>query len=221
LRELRNWYKKYWESLYNLWFMWLFFFFLACWIISPVCVDFLYSKVGYREVFRKLLHLFGGVFFIFMFTYLSILEVMVIGGIIFVSFVVAKRFWKISLLIWEKRRGQGEIFFILGLMPMLWVAQYSLDIAKIWIFVLTFADGLAPFGRYLWSKKLYSEKSFGWTFLFFFISLIIFTLYYWLKIKLVFVAIILSLIELFLGKGIDNLVLPIATVGLFYMLRFI
>lgn len=65
----------------------------------------------------------------------------------------------------ETKRGYGETYFAASVLIMLAVSYVWPNLAgsrevSVAILITALADGLAPFGRYLWHHPLYGSKTF-------------------------------------------------------------
>ena len=116
----------------------------------------------------------------------------------------------------SNKRWYWDLFFIIWQWVLIWFSSYNIVITKAWLLLLTLADWLAPFWKNIYNKKLYREKTFGGSIIFFLISLLILSFYFSLSIKIFLIALFLTIIELISFKWLDNVLIPIFTIIVLY-----
>lgn len=185
-----------------------------------------------QETSRKLIHI--GVSNWWLFTYFAFDQfwAAIIAPMIFIilNYISYKKQYIKSM---ERREDHslGTIYFPISLLIMV-IFAYTLSnpfVAGTGIFVLGYGDGLAAiFGKNFGKKKIYKEKTILGTAMMFVTSLIIILVMTSFLVSnqniLMFsfiLAAIATLVELVSPKGLDNLLIPLVTSFLLYVLILI
>lgn len=182
--------------------------FFALYNALYILCEIFFRKFGMKEFFRKCAHIGTGIITFISFQYLERIEYIFLFIGFIISFFLIRKF-RIFRFLDEKGRGYGDIYFIMGQLICILFREYDIRIAQSWLLILTFADGLAPFGKYLWKKNIFTSKTLGGSIIFFVISSIILIGLYGPKLSLFIIAFLWTLSEWFGKKGSDNLIIPI------------
>ncbi len=184
-------------------------------IIFIIIYDFLYiiceiwyKIFWYQEISRKIAHIWTWLITFVSLNYLNFNQYLILCFFFLISFFITNKYNFFSFLI-TKNRGNWEIYFIFWQIICLFFLNYSLIITKISLLILTFADWLAPLGKYIINKKIYKNKTYWGSLLFLIISLLILYFYIWNINIVIFVALVWTLWELFWLKWSDNIIIPI------------
>lgn len=173
--------------------------------------EFILRVFQKREFARKLAHIGTWIITIYSTEYLELSEYIILFLIFIVAFILLRRF-KIFELILEEGRGYGDIYFILWQFLAILFLDYDRNITLATLLILTLADGLAPLGSVISKKKLHGMKTYAGSLIFYSTTLIILVgLYSWHP-HFLFVAFLITCVELFSKKGTDNVLVPIVTI---------
>lgn len=172
-------------------------------------LDFLYknSKKNKKELFRKIAHIWTWIITFISLNFLNIKDYIILIPIFIIWFLFIRKF-NIIEFVTDKKRGYWDIYFIIWQAILIVFMNYNIIITKIWLLILTLSDWLAPFWKKIYKKKLYNKKTFWWTFLFFLVSILILFNFYWFSFKIIIFSFLLTLVELFSFKWLDNIFLP-------------
>lgn len=179
-------------------------------------LDFFYKKFGREELFRKIAHIWTWLITFFSLDFLILVDYLFLTIFFLIEFIFIKKF-KLLDFISSNKRWNWDIFFILGQSILIIFPLQSLVITKLWLLILTFSDWLTPFWKLLFRKKIYREKTIWGSIIFFLISLFIISFYFKLSLVLIFIIFLITLVELFSIKWLDNIFIPIFTILFFYI----
>ncbi len=182
--------------------------FLAAYNILYIGCEILFRAFQNKELFRKIAHIGTGTITFFSTQFLGIYQYIFLFTIFIISFFLIWRF-HIFRFIEEKGRWYWDIYFIIWQFICIIFLEYNRDIALSGLLILTFADGLAPIGKYIFSRKLYHDKTWWWSILFFVISSGALYHLFWWSMMIPIVAILWTIAELVGKKGSDNITIPI------------
>jgi dolichol kinase len=137
------------------------------------------SVFRHREFWRKIAHIGTGSITFFSLGYLEIPDYLVLFAVFIVSFFIIRKYRLFKFLEGEGR-GYGDLYFIAGQLVAVLFLRHDIVIAQVGLLVLTFADGLAPLGKFLWDKKTLHGKTYGGSLVFFVTSFAVaFAFYGW------------------------------------------
>lgn len=172
-------------------------------------LDFLYknSKKNKKELFRKIAHIWTWIITFISLNFLNLKDYIILIPIFIIWFLFIRKF-NIIEFVTDKKRGYWDIYFIIWQAILIVFMNYNITITKIWLLILTLSDWLAPFWKKIYKKNLYNKKTFWWSFLFFLVSILIFFTFYWFSFKIIIFSFLLTLVELFSFKWLDNIFLP-------------
>lgn len=180
---------------------------------------------------RKLVHIFMGFTWIIMAYFFGISIHLIILPITMVLFNFLSYKWNIaSSMEQENKESKGTIYYAVSFVIMALITYFYpefLPFYGIGVFVLAFADGLAPFVGRKWHKHKIgsSNKTYAGSLTVGLCTVIVITLfkqYYYLDlniIKIILLGILAIPLELLNKKGSDNLTLPIGISLLSFVLE--
>jgi len=180
-------------------------------------LDFYYKKNKWQkeEIFRKIAHIWTGLITFFSLNYLNLFDYWIIFTLFLIEFIFIRKYDLVKFMT-SNKRWYWDIYFILWQAILIWFMNYNILITKIWLIILTLADWLAPFWKKIFDKKLYKEKTFWWSIVFFLITFLFLLFYLWFNYKILIIALILTIVELLSYKWLDNILLPIFTILILY-----
>ena len=176
-----------------------------------------YRFFGMQELWRKIAHIGTGLITFVSTYFLAFHEYSILFGFFFVSFLIIRRY-HILRVFDGKWRWFGDLYFIFGQLIAIFFLEYDRNITEIWLLILTLADGLAPFGRRIWDKKIIFGKTYGWSLLFSLITLLILWYYFWFSLIIIPTLLFAVSAELLWYRGTDNILIPIfVCLSLFFL----
>ena len=178
-------------------------------------LDIFYKKYKKEELFRKIAHIWTWIITFISLDYLSLADYSVLVILFLIEFIFIRKYDLVKFMT-SNKRWYWDLFFIIWQWVLIWFSSYNIVITKAWLLLLTLADWLAPFWKNIYNKKLYREKTFGGSIIFFLISLLILSFYFSLSIKIFLIALFLTIIELISFKWLDNVLIPIFTIIVLY-----
>lgn len=182
--------------------------FLIAYNILYIGCEILFRILWKKEFFRKIAHIGTGTITLLSTQFLDIFQYIFLFIIFIVSFFLIRRY-RIFRFLEEKWRWYWDIYFIIWQLICIIFLKYDRNITLSWLLILTFADGLAPIGRYIFSKRLYWNKTWWWSILFFILSNVILYFLFWWGPLIPIVAFFWTIAELIGKKGSDNITIPI------------
>ena len=178
----------------------------------------------HNELFRKLIHIFFGLFFILLYLYSNTQIVIFSSLLLTLAAILNKFIFKKIKIIYKRSFSLGTILYPLSiaLIAWLWLPTYP-SVFIFAILILSISDSAAALFGSLSSKKLpFFNKTISGSSSFFITTLIISLLLY-KKIEIVPIlttSLILTIVEFFFVYGLDNLTLTIIASYLFYYFNF-
>lgn len=182
--------------------------FLTAYNILYIGCEILFRIFWKKEFFRKIAHIGTGTITLLSTQFLDIVQYIALFIIFIISFLLTRRF-QLFLFLEEKWRWYWDIYFIIWQLICIIFLQYDRNIALSWLLILTFADWLAPIGRYIISKKLYWNKTWWWSILFFILSSVMLYSLFWWGLIIPIVALLWTIAELIGKRGSDNVTIPV------------
>ena len=190
---------------------------LLYWIL-----DFFYKKgkTKKEELFRKIAHIWTWIITFVSLEYLILVDYGILVVLFLIEFIFIRKYDLVKFITTNKR-WNWDIYFILGQAILILFINYNILFTKIWLLILTLADWLAPFWKDIFDikilkKKIYKQKTFWWSLIFYLISLVILFFYLGFSLKLFLIALFLTIIELISFKWLDNVLLPVFTILVLY-----
>lgn len=173
---------------------------------------YIICEYGYRffrmkELWRKMAHIGTGLITFTSTHFLVLSDYIVLFGFFFLSFLIIRKYHLFRIFD-EKWRWCGDLYFIIGQLIAILFLEYDRTITEIWLLILTLSDGLAPFGKYVWSRKIIFGKTYGGSLLFGLITLLILSYYLWFSLTIIPLLTLAVLAELMWYKGTDNITIP-------------
>ncbi|MBT7552888.1 hypothetical protein HN670_00285 [bacterium] len=201
--------------------------------ISFFLAEFLYKKGLRSEYSRKVAHILGGFISLLLPIWFDVVTAVGIGIFFFVVLLAAQHKKLLNSVNKTDSYSAGAALFPLGLaVSFAFFVPINLIIFQGSVLILTLSDGMAGLLGYKFGKKKYNitgEKSWLGSFLFFIITLLVLlTILYFvnsaLSVKMILFSIVgsllLALLEGLLGRGLDNLAIPIASGSILYYLLY-
>ena len=195
-------------------------------IFSLLLSDFLKVKNKNREeILRKIPHIIIGVIFSLAPIFMTRNEILISAVILFFGVWAGKYspFFKSVFSIRRISYGMWMTPLSLGIMSWIWLPKNIIPF-MVGMFILAFSDAFAALVGKLWAKKkiAWTEKTFLGSFSFFLSSFLILWFFskdfsFW---KISFISFVLTLFEIILIFGLDNLFLPIISSYLFHWFLF-
>jgi len=174
-------------------------------------LDLFSTKTKNKEFLRKIAHIWTWLITYFSLDYLQINDYWILLIVFIIEFILLRKF-QLCKFLTSNKRWFWDLYFIVWQTVLVWVSIYDIDITKSWLLILTLADWFAPFGKNIFDKKIFRQKTIWWSWLFYIITLIILLFFYWFTIKILIISLIISFIELVCSKWTDNLIVPIFTI---------
>jgi len=182
-------------------------------------IEFLDTKTSWhREIYRKIIHVTAGLIIISATYYLGYQEILffalaLLCGSILFELITFRSMSGVS------RKSHGSIYFAVAfLLVTLFFGQINNEFVRFGIWLLIVPDTLAALIGSRWGKQIESYgKSILGSAVFFISALIVSYLFCTNIILSLALAIILTVVEFFSKKGIDNLLLPLVGSGLLYI----
>jgi dolichol kinase len=181
-----------------------------------------------HELTRKIAHIFSGIIIFFLPNFLTAYEIVSLAIVFSILLGISKYFGLLSSIHKVDRKTLGEVYFPLGIgiSAFLFLPSHVLAF-QFGVLILTFADSFAgiigeSFGKHK-IAFLTNKKSLEGTFAFFITTfLIIFFFQYsqpsFFLLPALTTTILLTLIEILLSTGLDNLFLPILATYIFIII---
>jgi len=201
--------------------------------ISFLLSEFFYKKGLQSEYSRKIAHIFGGLISLILPLWFDVRTAISIAIFFSLILFVAKGKKLLNSVNNTSGHKSGAILFPLGLaISFATFVPISAIIFQGSVLVLALSDGLAGLLGYKFGTKKYNisgNKTYLGSFLFFIVTLVILlSLFYFvysvITIKIVLFSILgsllLTIIEGLLGKGLDNLIIPVSSGFVIYYLLF-
>jgi|SRR3989344_7239485 len=181
-----------------------------------------------HELTRKLTHVFSGIIIFFLPNFLTAKEIVLLAAVFAIFLGISKYFGLLSSIHKIDRKTLGEVYFPLGIGISAFFFLPSHVLAfQFGILVLTFADSLAgiigeTFGKHK-IAFLANKKSLEGTSAFFITTFLIICFFGFLRppflvLPALTATILLTLVEMLLFAGLDNLFLPILATYIFIMI---
>ena len=181
-----------------------------------------HKKILNSEITRKIVHMGSGFLIAFLPYILSFQEIIWLGVLTSVLVFVFYKIKYLKSVFSIERKSYGARIFIptfLGLYLFFWNNPLIFTIS---ILIESFSDSFAFLvGKYFGKKKIWkTKKTYIGSFVFFITTF--FILAYFLKgftlFELLFMSIILTLVEIFSKKGLDNFFIPFISSFMIYFL---
>ncbi len=206
-------------------FLFITFIFLTLFVCIEAVKKIFHLK---GDVPRKIIHISSGVLISFLPYYLSRTEGVVLAIVFALVLLVTKHSGFFSSIHAVERHTLGEIYFPLsvGLCAVLFLPD-EIRLFQFGVLVLALSDGLAALVGEKWGRHkiriLGNTKSFEGSAMFFISTYILTCFFFPPAYPLLFLvplipALLLTLLELVLVFGLDNLFLPLAAA---YLLKFL
>jgi len=211
----------------------MFYIFLISFLVLFVIIELLQKRIfTHINWARKATHVGSGILSFVLPDFLSPLQIMLLATIFVVTLFVSKQ-KKILHLHSVKRQTYGEVYFPITIILLAWFfiptveGKLHFGAFKYAILILTFCDTFAELiGNVLPLKKLSvfgQTKSIGGS-LGFMLTAIVISLLFIPNLPLafaVFIALILTIVELLSIKGSDNITVPIAASLIYFQVLFL
>lgn len=188
-------------------------FFGICFLI----VELIQRKFKVKsETTRKIMHIVSGTVVAILPIWLSLEEIAVLAFVFMLLLIISKSLSLLGSIHNVKRKTLGEVYFCIGILTTALVYDEIL-VFSYGVLIMALADGFASIvGERYGSTKLINNKSLQGSITFFLISLALSICFIsFIEIDLLFVILfslvfsaLLTILELLLGYGLDNLALP-------------
>ena len=163
-----------------------------------------------REFSRKFSHVFSGLLVLALPRFISVPEIIFIGGLFTVLMVIFERLKLFKAITNTERKSLGSILFPLGLtLAALMFLERSQPAFEVAVLLVTVSDTLACFVGMKFGKRRILKKTLSGAASFFVSSLTIYFAFGKSLPSAALFAFLLSILESSLLNGLDNLFIPI------------
>ncbi len=173
-----------------------------------------------KEIARKSAHFLLAVFFSILFLYANKLQFVLVVILFFIIFLLShfsKRYLK------KSKVDFGEFFFLFGVLVTFFISFGDVKNFQVAMIILAVCDSLASIVGTLSVKPVYyfmgERRTIFGSLAFFLSSFIVFSVFGVMFVYAFFASLFLTLSEIVLIRGSDNLFLPIFAVLLFNLLK--